>query len=593
MKEDMRHVMEESDEEFQPFTIEELQEAMKHLKPGKAAGLDNITAEVILHFGDKAKSWVLALFNNCARTLQIPKLWRRAKVVALLKPGKDAEIPKSYRPISLLCILYKLYERMIMARISPIIVDEKMSPDQAGFREGRSCCSQVLNLTQYIEDGFELGKITGTVFVDLTAAYDTVNHRLLLLKVAKVIRNPNIVRIIQSLLSNRLFFVEMDGRRSRWRKQKNGLPQGSVLAPILFNIYTNDQPQFRDIRRFIYADDLCLAFQSNSFDTIERKLSDALKDLDAYYKRNFLNANPDKTQVHAFHLKNHQARRELNITLNNKKLKNDSFPVYLGVTLDRTLSFREHTRKVKKKVATRNNLLSKLANSYWGANPQTLKQTALALNYSAAEYCSPVWERSCHSHNVDTELNQTCRIITGALRPTPLPVLYRLAGIAPPNIRRAAHSKAQKYKQENDIRHPLYGHQVVRQRLKSRRSFMTIKNLNPMDSTTYRLGHWREIDNYPPSGAIQNPCESLPEGTNLCRRDWVTLNRARAGVGRTGDNLRKWGLAPSAECLCGHPYQTMQHILTDCSLGPVCSDLDLFECNRTALQWIQCWRDKI
>ena len=122
---------------------------------------------------------------------------------------------------------------------------------------------------------------------------------------------------------------------------------------------------------------------------------------------------------------------------------------------------------------------------------------------------------------------------------------------------------------------------------------MTIKSLNPMESAAYRLEHWREIDNYPPSGAIQNPCESLPEGTNLCRRDWVTLNRARAGVGRTGDNLRKWGLAPSAECLCGHPYQTMQHILSDCSLGPVCSDLDLFECNRTALQWIQCWRDKI
>ena len=69
------------------------------------------------------------------------------------------------------------------------MAEEQLSPDQAGFRAGRSCCSQVLNLTQYIEDGFELGKITGAVFVDLTAAYDTVNHRLLLLKLAKVIRN--------------------------------------------------------------------------------------------------------------------------------------------------------------------------------------------------------------------------------------------------------------------------------------------------------------------------------------------------------------------------------------------------------------------
>ena len=167
---------------------------------------------------------------------------------------------------------------------------------------------------QHIEDGYELGKTTRAVFVDLTAAYDTVNHRLLLLKVAKVIRNSSIVQIIQSLLRNRLFFVEMDGKRSRWRKQKNGLPQGSVLAPMLFNIYTNDQPNFRDIRRFIYADDLCLAIQSDSFTTIERKLSEALEKLSDYYKHSFLNVNPEKTQVCAFHLKNHQAKRKLNIT---------------------------------------------------------------------------------------------------------------------------------------------------------------------------------------------------------------------------------------------------------------------------------------
>ena len=232
--------------------MEELQEAMKHLKPGKAPGLDGITTEIIQHFGIQTRSWVLARLNDCATTFNIPKIWRRARVVALLKPGKDPENKKSYRPISLLCILYKLYERMIMARMYPT-VEQQLSPDQAGFRPGRSCCSQILNLTQYIEDGFEDKQITGAVFVDLTAAYDTVNHRVLLLKLAKVVHNARIVKIIQSLLTNRRFFVEMDGKKSRYRKQKNGLPQGSVLAPILFNIYTNDQPEFDNIRRFMYC----------------------------------------------------------------------------------------------------------------------------------------------------------------------------------------------------------------------------------------------------------------------------------------------------------------------------------------------------
>ncbi|KAK3863666.1 hypothetical protein Pcinc_030585 [Petrolisthes cinctipes] len=114
----MGNIMQDSDEQFELFTIEELHEALKHLKPGKAAGLDGITTEVIQHFGTRARSWVLALFNNCATTFCIPKIWRRARVVALLKPGKDTKIRKSYRPISLLCILYKLYERMIMVRMS-------------------------------------------------------------------------------------------------------------------------------------------------------------------------------------------------------------------------------------------------------------------------------------------------------------------------------------------------------------------------------------------------------------------------------------------------------------------------------------------
>ena len=213
MKKEMDDILKTGPDQIDPFTLKELEVAMSHLKNGKTAGLDGITTELIKHFGERTRSWILDLMNNCVASSSIPKAWRITKVVALLKPGKDPNNKKSYRPISLLSILYKLYERLILARIAPTI-EEQLTPDQAGFRPGRSCCDQLLNLIQHIEDGFENKQITGAVFVDLTAAYDTVNHRILQLKIARMTRNKRIVEIFQSLLGNRQFFVEMDGRKS-------------------------------------------------------------------------------------------------------------------------------------------------------------------------------------------------------------------------------------------------------------------------------------------------------------------------------------------------------------------------------------------
>ncbi|GFR65806.1 LOW QUALITY PROTEIN: retrovirus-related Pol polyprotein from type-1 retrotransposable element R1 4 [Elysia marginata] len=450
-----------------------------------------------------------------------------------------------------------------MARMS-LTVEENLTPDQAGFRPGRSTCGQLLNLTQYIEDGFEEKQIFGTVFVDLTEAYDTVNHKILLLKVAKMIKNKKIVSIIQTLLKNRRFFVEMDGRKSRWRLQKNGLIYADDLClatqstsfnaietrltgalSSVSNYYTENSLNANPSKKkngLIYADDLCLATQPTYFNAIETRLTDALSSLSNYYTENSLNANPSKTQVCAFHLNNHQANTKLEITWNDQPVKYDEHPVYLGVTLDRTLSFSQHAMNVKSKVAARNSLLRKLANSNWGADPKTLRTTALTVSYSTAEYSSAVWARSCHAKKVDAKLNNACRIVTGQLRPTPLPLLYRTAGIAPPDIRRQTH-----------------GNQAA----------------------SHRLELWNTWDNTT-NEAIQPPKEQLPSGRELQRKDWVTLNRARAKVGKTASTLHKWKLRPNSECPCGHQNQTMDHILSECTEGPHCTDQDLRDCTDAA-----------
>ena len=352
------------------FSQREFAAALQHLKPAKALGPDSICPKLIRHAGAALKFWLLDSLSSCLRRVKIPKIWKRALVVAIPKPAKPVGDPKSYRPISLLCVPYKIVERLIYARVEPL-VDPLLLKEQPGFRRGKSTADQVVLLTQNIEDSFEAKKKAGAVFIDLTAAYDTVWHRGLTCKLLILLPDKHMVRMIMELVRNRSSTLTTgDSKQSRLRRLKNGVPQGLVLAPFLFNIYTYDLPTMIS-RKFAYADDLALLHSSGNWKDLEGTLSQNTSTLSAYLQTWRLKFSHTKTVTAAFHLNNREAKRELKVYNNDRILLFCPTPIYLGVKLDRLLTFHHHLVALRKKLSSRVILLRRLVDSGWVAGAKT------------------------------------------------------------------------------------------------------------------------------------------------------------------------------------------------------------------------------
>jgi len=186
---------------------------------------------------------------------------------------------------------------------------------------------QVTPLTTYIENGFQRNLEMGAIFLDLTAAYNTIWHTGLLAKLT--VSLPSwFVSAVELLLRNRRFRVHMGDKTSAWRTQKNCLPQCSVLAPTLFNLYTNDLPVTL-CRRFAYADDIYCAMQAQIFAELECDLTadTAHARITRYCQQWRLKPSASKTIASAFHLQNTRAARELTVLMNGQTLKHDFTPV--------------------------------------------------------------------------------------------------------------------------------------------------------------------------------------------------------------------------------------------------------------------------
>ena len=440
------------------FTLQELNSAIKRAKSGKAPGPDRIANEMIAHLGPLAKSTILKLINKTWKLGELPKSWKTANVTPTLKKGKPAGNPQSYRPISLTSCLGKVAERMINTRLYHWLETHGLLNNmQAGFRKGCRTEDQLFRFIQNTLDGFQAGKTTTAVFIDLQQAYDRVWRKGLLIKMSNMGVHGKMFKWIQSFLSNRTIQTTVDGTTSSKTTLEEGLPQGSALSCTLFLIFMNDLPDLLNISKALFADDLII-WTTEKYPILARaKLRKALSIIGVYCNFWKLRVNSQKSVYSIFTRSHVQAARNVNLTIDGKPLTKVENPAYLGVTLDRQLTMKPFMQSLKEKASKRLNLVKTLATTTWGANKSALRQIYLGYVRSALDYALPIQAAASEStrESLDKVQNQSLRLVCGGMRSTPTAACEIDSNVEPLQLRREKSiiDCVERYKRQ-DVNHP-------------------------------------------------------------------------------------------------------------------------------------------
>eukprot|EP00666_Eupelagonemidae_sp_cell4sb_P008079 gene8079-20250_t len=296
-----------------PFTLSELQHVLRRLRPGKAAGTDTIPSEMLQHLGPRGEKYLLRLANRSWARAEVPRPWRSAEVVPLPKPGRDPSIRKSYRPISLTSSVSKAVERLVKNRVQEYLERRRLlAPEQAGYRTARSVEEHCVRLSQHIHDGRARDHHTVLLSVDATAAFDRMIKARLYEKMRAKGLPERVVTWFRAFLADRKARVRVDGTCSRYHTFEEGCPQGTVLGPLCWLIFIDDLPErLRPLggELFVYADDVCVAFQGPDLAEQYKRAQRALDLLRPWAEENGVEVSMAKTCATAFPAPSWLARR--------------------------------------------------------------------------------------------------------------------------------------------------------------------------------------------------------------------------------------------------------------------------------------------
>ena len=399
------------------FTPAQTLEAIKKAKSSKALGPDGLSPIMLKHLGPNGINFLTNIFNECIKCSIIPSIWKTAKIIPLLKPGKPSDQGTSYRPVSLLSPAIKILEALLLPIINAAV---NLADHQHGFRKNRSTTTALHSILNHINAGLNRKKPvhrTVSVAIDLSKAFDTVDHQILLEDINNLTLNDHIKRFLCAYLRGRQTYVVFRNSKSTFRKVKQGVPQGGVLSPVLFNLYMSSMPSPPgSVKLVTYADDSNILNSGPIIDKAVQEINIYLSTLDEWFKGRNLFISPSKSSATLFTTASAEVNETLDIKINGETVPTVKKPKFLGVTFDGLLSFNQHATDMKTKLQSKNNILKALAGTDWGKDKEIITNTYKAIGQSNLNYCAPIWTPSLSDTNwkkLQTTQNSALRIATG------------------------------------------------------------------------------------------------------------------------------------------------------------------------------------
>lgn len=405
---------------YQPFDLVELKGVLSYVKDS-APGADGIPYSFFVNLGENGLHYVLELINSVVMTGDIPGPWKSQIVLPILKPSKDPSDILSYRPIALSPVISKIAEHLVKNRLEWYLESNNcLSGSQYGFRKGRSTMDSIGILTSDIRLAFSKNESVLATFLDIKSAYDNVCLKILEHKLHTLHVPPLFTRFIINYMTGRI--INIDGScRQLWR----GLPQGSVLSPILYNVYTYDLEFSLCGTSHIlqYADDVVLYCINKSVDAATSSLSNAIVLLKMWLDKNGLDLSVAKSTAVLF--SRMRMPPPVILKYDGKIIPVKSEVKFLGLVLDSKLTGKPHCEHIVANCDRTLNILRCLSGVWWGAHPFTLKLVYNALIRSVLDYGSFLLE-PCNLEamkKLDTIQAKALRIITGAMKSSPINAL--------------------------------------------------------------------------------------------------------------------------------------------------------------------------